>query len=214
VGVEARCGAGDLIVLCGEALELMSAGRFGAAPHRVASAARPRLSVVFELRVQQPTLQQPRHAAPTAAAATAPPQASGAAAAAAAAGDELEQGRQYVAAFVAARRRAGVSASAVLGEFHVPHDSWPDEPEATPLAELATLVWCWVRACTDTADEQAAAAEALASAEYVQVTPSFADSTGRFVDVRLRRDAPVEPAAADGAGACAAPSKRARCATT
>ena len=34
MGVEARCGAGDLIVLCGEALELMSAGRFGAAPHR------------------------------------------------------------------------------------------------------------------------------------------------------------------------------------
>ena len=213
--VEALCACGDLIVLCGEALELVSGGRFCAAAHRVASAPRPRLSVVFELRLQEPRLQEPRapargdaagpkavRSAAAAAAGAAGAGAAGAGAAGAAAAgagaatsdelaisDELEQARQYVAAFVAARRRAGASVAQVLDEFSVPRDSWPAEAEAASLAELATLVFCWARACTDMAHEQAEATAALATAEHVSITPSFADSTGRFVDVRLQRGA-------------------------
>ena len=181
--VEALCACGDLIVLCGEALELVSGGRYCAAPHRVASAPRPRLSVVFELRLQEP--EGVRSAAAAAAAA-------GAGAAISdeiEISDELEQARQYVASFVAARRRAGASVAQVLNEFSVPRDSWPGEAEATSLAALATLVFCWTRACTDMAHEQAEAIAALATADYVSITPSFADSTGRFVDIRLQRGA-------------------------
>ena len=220
--VEALCACGDLIVLCGEALELVSGGRYRAAPHRVASAPRPRLSVVYELRLQEPrppagasegarsaaaatsaatTATAATAATATAAAAGAAATVAGAATGAAAAGagvtisdeldtsDELEQAREYVASFVAARRRAGASVAQVLGEFSVPRDSWPSETEATSLAALATLVFCWTRACTDMAHEQAEATAALATADYVSITPSFADSTGRFVDIRLQRGA-------------------------
>ena len=81
------------------------------------------------------------------------------------------------------------SVAHVLDEFSVPRDEWPGEAEATSLAQLTTLVFCWTRACTDMAHEQAEATAALATAEHVSITPSFADSTGRFVDVRLQRGA-------------------------
>jgi len=209
--VEALCARGDLIVLCGEALELVSGGRFCAAAHRVASAPRPRLSVVFELRLQEPRAPArgdapgPKRVRSDAAADADADADAAAAAAAAGAGaeagagaassaelaisEELEQARQYVAAFVEARRRAGASVAHVLDEFSVPRDAWPGEAEATSLAQLATLVFCWTRACTDMAHEQAEATAALATAEHVSITPSFADSTGRFVDVRLQRGA-------------------------
>ena len=51
-------------------------------------------------------------------------------------------------------------------------------------AALGGVVYEWVAACR--AREEAAAA--FARAEYVEVTPAFADCTGRYVDVYF--DAP------------------------
>lgn len=59
VDVEALAEPASLVVMCGESIELMSRGTYPAAPHRVRRASAPRLSVVFELRIHQPSTFQP-----------------------------------------------------------------------------------------------------------------------------------------------------------
>ena len=51
VDAEVACAAGDVVLMCGEALEVMTRGRFRACAHRVRHAPTPRISVVFELRL-------------------------------------------------------------------------------------------------------------------------------------------------------------------
>ena len=58
----------------------------------------------------------------------------------------------------------------------------PKEPhKKEPFKAQISLDWAVL--------EQAEATAALATADYVSITPSFADSTGRFVDIRLQRGA-------------------------
>ena len=200
VAAEAACGPDDALLLCGEALQILSGGRYRACAHRVVQAAMPRFSLVFELRLHRadppPPTAVAKVAAGDAAASTAVAGPSPAEAAAAEAEDEEEQAheeavegaRAYVFQFVGARLDAGATPASVLAEFRVPDDARPPAAAvaAMPLDELAALVLCWVRACTDTHAEQQEAAAAFAAApEHVVCSPAWADSSGRFVDVQL-----------------------------
>ena len=191
VDVEADAAAGDLVLLCSEALQVMSGGALPAAPHRVRHAGAPRLSVVFELRLHEAV-------APQEAPAATPPRAkrrrergqprAGVAATPADAEDPAAEREfaTYVRGFVAARMAAGSCASDVFAEFGM------RGPEARAAAGLgvdgcAERVLRWVMQCR-AAEEAEEARQAFARAEYVEVTPAFADCTGRFVDVHVPRD--------------------------
>jgi hypothetical protein len=71
----------------------------------------------------------------------------------------------------------------VLREFGVSDAAWPlpADDESMSAATLAAFVFEWVAHCR----EREAAADAFARAEYVEVTPAFADCTGRYVDVHF-----------------------------
>lgn len=76
--------------------------------------------------------------------------------------EAVEGARAYVREFVSARLDAGATAASVLSEFRVPADAMPPAAAVTamPLDELAALVLCWVRACSDAhAEQQEAASE-------------------------------------------------------
>ena len=171
VDAEAKCGAGEALVFCGEALQIATAGRYRAAPHRVRCARKVRHSLVFELRA---TFAHPL-------ASVEAPRRSGAAADddAPAAAAEAEA-RSYVDSFVRERLRRGSTFAQVLGEFSVP-------PEfARPPADadaLVTVLIEWVRCC----EERDEARAALEAAEHVVFTPAFGDCSGMYVDVHVPR---------------------------
>ena len=207
VDVEAtsgECAPGcDCIVLCGEALQAASREVYAATLHRVRHSEQPRVSTVFELRISDvpmrlpvPPPMQPAGILPsgpaanslasdaaTRAAGTVPqPEQQLAEAEVVAAAQEVEAGREYVLSFVRSRLAHGSSPDDVLREFNVTEAAWPQEAlsHMSDVA-LATLLFDWVIACRERED----AAEAFARAEFVTVTPAFADSTGRFVDVHF-----------------------------
>jgi len=171
VDAEAKCGAGEALVFCGEALQIATAGRYRAAPHRVRCARKIRHSLVFELRA---TFAHPLASAEA-------PRRSGAAADdnAPAAAAEAEA-RSYVDSFVRERLRRGSTFAQVLGEFSVPPDFARPPADADA---LVTLLIDWVRCC----EERDEARAALEAAEHVVFTPSFGDCTGMYVDVHVPR---------------------------
>ena len=201
--------AESLILFCGESLEVLSAGRYEATPHRVRHASSPRLSVVFELRLREAT--RPVGGGRAAAATHRHCERSRRAAADAAAADESEPedeaARAYMHSFVRARFTRGCTAQEVLGDFGVPQDAWPSTPQLLSELELSMLLLEWVQRRREEASlththphmlnpympfltaiyslchVQEEAIEAFESAEYVELVPSFADCTGRFVDV-------------------------------
>ena len=98
------------------------------------------------------------------------------------AGDEEHDiARAYCTEFVSARLARGSSPADVLREFCVSGDAWPAQAESLGAEALAMVVLEWVAACR----EREAIAAAFARAEYVEVTPAFADCTGRYVDVHF-----------------------------
>lgn len=71
----------------------------------------------------------------------------------------------------------------VLRDFNVPDHVCPATPERLDTSELSSLLLEWVQRCRD--EEEAM--QAFEAAEYVEVLPSFADCTGRYVDVVVPR---------------------------
>jgi hypothetical protein len=211
VDVEALCEpAADCIVFCGEALQLSSAGRYEAALHRVRHAsAGARVSCVFELRIRGIPRSGSAHddagdgglcigqmAAAAAASAAGPD--SERSAAHGGGRDKKERGpfkeevlmtaeqqeaRSYCLAFVQERLGRGFRAVDVLREFNVSEEylagASPDVCDGWGAERLALVVQEWVA----TEREREALREAFERAEYVEVTPAFADCTGRFVQV-------------------------------
>ena len=195
VAAEAACGPDDALLLCGEALQMLSGGRYRACAHRVVQAATPRLSLAFELRLHRadppPTttthavaqLREAQAAVHAAKGSDEPVEAAATAEAEAEAHEHeeaVEGARAYVREFVSSRLGAGATAASVLAEFRVPADAMPPAAAvaAMPLDELTALVLCWVRACTDTHAEQQEAAAAFAAApEHVVCSPAWADSS-------------------------------------
>ena len=171
VDAEAKCGAGEALVFCGEALQIATAGRYRAAPHRVRCARKIRHSLVFELRA---TFAHPLVSAEARrrSAAAADDDAPAAAAEA--------EARSYVDSFVRERLRRGSTFAQVLGEFSVPPDFARPPADADA---LVTLLIDWVRCC----EERDEARAALEAAEHVVFTPSFGDCTGMYVDVHVPR---------------------------
>ena len=191
IDVEAMCRPGvDCIVFGGEALQLASGGRYEAAVHRVRHGAQPRVSVVYEMRIGSVTppsgsssrclsTQAERiglglgHAAQKAEAEEAE------------AATEAD-GRAYCVCFARERLGRGSTPVGILREFGAPDDTWPVSGASPTTSEaqaetLGALIFDWVGACR----EREAAAAAFANAEYVEVTPAFADCTGRFVDIHF-----------------------------
>jgi len=209
VDAEAVAEAGDVILMNGESLELMTRGTYPAAPHRVRIAPSPRLSVVFELRLHEAVRLASR--TPPAALLAAPASytdpaagvqaegrdarrrrreslASSAAPGVGSPAAEVEgggEGLEYVRCFVAGRLVRGATAEGVLSEFGVPESEWPARPidlggaAGLGCGALAEVVLRWVVRCRDREEAEAA----FASAEYLTITPAFADCTGRFVEV-------------------------------
>ena len=171
VDAEAKCSAGEALVFCGEALQIATAGRYRAAPHRVRCARKVRHSLVFELRA---TFAHPLASAeaPRRSAAADDDDAPAAAAEA--------EARSYVDSFVRERLRRGSTFAQVLGEFSVPPDFARPPADADA---LVTLLIDWVRCC----EERDEARAALEAAEHVVFTPSFGDCTGMYVDVHVPR---------------------------
>lgn len=191
VDVEAQCTPGvEIIVLGGEALEVASSGRYRAALHRVRHAATPRVSTVFELRIGH--VPPPTERPPAARAAPMEPLLAASTSTAAGQSDERDPtaeneavaaGRAYCVRFVRDRLADGTRTPAdVLREFCVSDAAWPDEVARSGDVELlGGFLFEWVSTCR----EREAAEASFARAEYVVVTPAFADSTGRYVDVHF-----------------------------
>jgi hypothetical protein len=107
-------------------------------------------------------------------------------------------GLDYVRDFVERRLARGSTAEEVLAEFGIPvselpmcsgsqggdatgagHGSRSGCAAALTTGALAEVVLRWVVSCRERSEAQAA----FASAEYVTITPAFADCTGRYVEV-------------------------------
>ena len=105
------------------------------------------------------------------------------------------------------RLRGGARPAEVLREFHVPPAEWPHPTERweegqtageaaegsgaaeaevgeAALSRLASFLHGWVTRCR----EREEAASAFAAAEYVEVSPAFADCTGRCVQLSFPRE--------------------------
>ena len=177
VDAEAVCAAGDVVLMCGEALEVMTRGRFRACAHRVRHAPTPRISVVFELRLHDAAPLAPPRKRTRADALGRSEAAQGACDDGASREDAAALA--YVTGFVASRRAAGNSTESILREFYVDGDTWPRAAETLSTPALGALLLRWVRARR----EEEEARQAFESAEYVRVTPAFADCTGAYVDV-------------------------------
>ena len=98
--------------------------------------------------------------------------------------DDLAQradGYAYCLEFVRTRLAHGSNAEAVLREFNVADAAWPRAAAELSDTALAEFIFEWVAACK----EREAAAQRFAAAEFVSITPAFADSTGRYVDVHF-----------------------------
>ena len=100
---------------------------------------------------------------------------------------EQQEARRYCLAFVQERLGRGLRAVDVLREFNVSEEYLagvslgvsPDVCDGWGAESLALVVQEWVA----TEREREALREAFERAEYVEVTPAFADCTGRFVQV-------------------------------
>ena len=96
---------------------------------------------------------------------------------------EQQEARSYCLAFVQERLGRGFRAVDVLREFNVSEEYLagvsPDVCDGWGAERLALVVQEWVA----TEREREALREAFERAEYVEVTPAFADCTGRFVQV-------------------------------
>jgi hypothetical protein len=96
---------------------------------------------------------------------------------------EQQEARSYCLAFVQERLGRGFRAVDVLREFNVSEEylagASPDVCDGWGAERLALVVQEWVA----TEREREALREAFERAEYVEVTPAFADCTGRFVQV-------------------------------
>lgn len=207
VDVEAHCEPDWCIVMCGEALAVASLERYEACLHRVAcdSLARPRLSNVFELRVQAASRlgvdtvlpSEAAFPAGSVAAARTVQVANGSVSTTdtAASDEAMEEGRAYTLEFVRARLRRGHRPMDVLQEFNVRFDAC--QAESLSDVQLAHVIFDWVQASRN----QEAAADAFMQAEYVAITPAFADCTGRWVDVTF--EAPSRDGHAHAAGTSA-----------
>ena len=93
------------------------------------------------------------------------------------------EGQAYCVEFARGRIARGCTPADVLGEFGVDARAWPAgaTERAMSEVELGAFIFDWVA----TSREREMAAEAFARAEYVAVTPAFADCTGRYVDVHF-----------------------------
>lgn len=207
VDVEASpaCEAGcDCIVFCGEALQVSSGGVYAASLHRVRTAPRPRVSTVFELRITQVPRNLPlppplavcngslELALPAGHGGMVMEMGSSQGQQAGVEEEEKEEedqdslaqradGYAYCLEFVRSRLAHGSDTEAVLREFNVSDAAWPRPTTELSDVALAEFIFEWVAACK----EREAAAQRFAAAEFVTITPAFADSTGRYVDVHF-----------------------------
>ena len=173
----------DCIVLCGEALQASSHGVYEATLHRVRHAKQPRISTVFELRISDVPMHLPAPPTCRPLPASTKSETKGRGAEQQQQPDEAaEAGQAYMLSFVRSRLARGSSADDVLREFHVTNAAWPRETVSRMSeAAIATFLYEWVATCREREEAEAA----FARAEFVTVTPAFADSTGRFVDVHF-----------------------------
>ena len=96
--------------------------------------------------------------------------------------EEQRAAHAYCVAFVDDRLARGSSPPAVLREFHVDDQAWPNNAESLSSYDLADIIMAWVATCR----ERAAVQAAFERATYVEVSPAFADCTGRYVDVEFK----------------------------